>query len=190
LIDGEFDMEIVAEANDLTSLEREVSDRPADVLILDLEVPGGLSMEAIDNCRRRAPATQIVAATMHDNPAFAQRALAAGALGFVMKERADEELPAAVRAAARGEATNCSAEARPSLSVDGRRWAGRHALTKVPRSSELTLSVPPARVTRSCIPIRPKPLRGVVVAKPDPLSCTSITRSPQDSLTETRTSVA
>src|SRR5665213_1093892 len=41
--------------------------------------------------------------TMQDSPAFAQRAFAAGAIGFVVKELADEELPQAVRAAARGE---------------------------------------------------------------------------------------
>jgi two-component system response regulator NreC len=126
LIDGEFDMEIVAEANDLASIERQVSDRPADVLILDLEVPGGLSMEAIGNCRLRAPATQIVAATMHDNPAFAQRALVAGALGFVMKERADEELSAAVRAAARGE-EYVSPVVAPGLGRLGRKLTGSAA---------------------------------------------------------------
>ena len=40
---------------------------------------------------------------MEENPVFAQRAFAAGALGYVAKELADEELPGAVRAAARGE---------------------------------------------------------------------------------------
>ena len=40
---------------------------------------------------------------MDDSPVFAQRALAAGALGFVSKDLADGELPQAVRAAARGE---------------------------------------------------------------------------------------
>ena len=41
--------------------------------------------------------------TVEENPAFAQRALAAGAVGFVAKDLADAELPDAIRAAARGE---------------------------------------------------------------------------------------
>ena len=40
---------------------------------------------------------------MQENPVFAQRALAAGAVGFVLKDRAAEELPEAIRMAARGE---------------------------------------------------------------------------------------
>jgi len=60
-------------------------------------------IETIRQLRERAPATQIVVTTMQENPAFAQRAFAAGALGFVVKDRADEELPCAVRTAARGE---------------------------------------------------------------------------------------
>ena len=66
-------------------------------------MPGGSSIEAISRLRERAPDTKIVVMTMEENPVFAQRAFAAGALGFVAKDRADEELPQAVRAAARGE---------------------------------------------------------------------------------------
>jgi two-component system NarL family response regulator len=49
------------------------------------------------------PATQVVALTMEDDPVFAQRAFAAGAVGFVMTERSDAELLQAIRSAARGE---------------------------------------------------------------------------------------
>jgi two-component system capsular synthesis response regulator RcsB len=53
--------------------------------------------------RERVPATQILALTMEDDPVFAQRAFAAGAVGFVMMERSDAELLQAIRSAARGE---------------------------------------------------------------------------------------
>jgi two-component system response regulator NreC len=103
LLDGEEDMEVIAEASDLAAVVRHVqSDRP-QVLLLDLSMPGGSSVEAIGQLRERAPETQIVALTMEDDPVFAQRAFAAGAIGFVMTEQSDAELPQAVRAAAHGE---------------------------------------------------------------------------------------
>jgi two-component system response regulator NreC len=103
LLDGEQDVKVIAEASDLDSMSREVRAEPPQVLVLDLGMPGGSSIEAISQLRERMPGTQIVALTMEEHPMFAQRALAAGALGFVVKELADEELPQAVRAAARGE---------------------------------------------------------------------------------------
>jgi two-component system, NarL family, response regulator NreC len=71
------------------------------VLVLDLRIQGA-SNEAIGELRERAPETQLVVLTMSDSPVFAQHALACGALGFVLKELADGELPQAVRAAASG----------------------------------------------------------------------------------------
>jgi two-component system, NarL family, response regulator NreC len=71
--------------------------------VLDLSMPGGSSLETIGKLRERVPDTQVVVPTMDDSPVFAQRALATGALGFVLKELADTDLPEAIRAAARGE---------------------------------------------------------------------------------------
>jgi two-component system, NarL family, response regulator NreC len=103
LLDREQEVEVVGEAGDLASVVRHVEgDRP-QVLLLDLSMPGGSSVETIGQLRERAPATQIVALTMEDDPVFAQRAFAAGAIGFVMTERSDAELLQAIRSAARGE---------------------------------------------------------------------------------------
>ena len=55
-------------------------------------MPGGSSLEAISRLREDAPGTSIVVLTMQDDPAFARQALRSGALGFVLKEAADEEL--------------------------------------------------------------------------------------------------
>ena len=103
LLDGEQDVEVVAEAVNLASVVRLLERHRRCVLVLDLRLPGGSSMEAIGSLREGAPQTRIVVITMEGNPAFARRALAVGALGFVTKELADEELPDAIRAAARGE---------------------------------------------------------------------------------------
>jgi two-component system response regulator NreC len=72
------------------------------VLVLDLNMPGTSSLEAIPVIREESPATQIVVLTMQREPAFAREALSAGALGYVLKEAADEELIEAVRCAAAG----------------------------------------------------------------------------------------
>jgi len=103
LLDGEEDMEIVAQASDVDSAIRYVTGHHPDVLVLDLNMPGGSSLDAIATLRESSPETQIVVLTMQDEPAFAQRALGEGALGYVLKEAADEELVEAVRRAAAGE---------------------------------------------------------------------------------------
>ncbi|HEY7962317.1 MAG TPA: response regulator transcription factor [Solirubrobacteraceae bacterium] len=103
LLESEEDLDVIEEAEDLALVVRHVRAHRPDVLVLDLSMPGGSSVEAIGQLRASVPETQIVVLTMEENPAFAQRALAAGALGFVLKDRADAELPQAVRAAARDE---------------------------------------------------------------------------------------
>jgi two-component system, NarL family, response regulator NreC len=103
LLDGEQDVLLVAEADDHPSAAQRVLSMRPDVLVLDLSMPGGSSIEAIGELRERAPSTQIVVMTMDESPVFAQRALAAGALGYVSKDLADAELALAVRAAARGQ---------------------------------------------------------------------------------------
>lgn len=103
LLDGEGDLEVIAEADDISLVVPHVTGHRPHVLVLDLSMPGGSSLEAIARLRDGVPETRVVVLTMDENPIFAQQALSAGALGFVLKDHADEELPSAVRAAARGE---------------------------------------------------------------------------------------
>ena len=103
LIDATEGLEVVAEAGDVpTAMQVIRAHRPA-VAVLDLNMPGGSSLEAIPALRESTPETAIVVLTMQDDPAFAREALQGGALGFVLKEAADEELLEAVKLAARGE---------------------------------------------------------------------------------------
>jgi two-component system response regulator NreC len=103
LLDAESDFEVVAEAGDVDAARRYVRGHHPDVLILDLNMPGGSSLEAIPVIREEAPDTQVVVLTMQEEPAFARQALASGAAGYVLKEAADSELVEAVRRAAIGE---------------------------------------------------------------------------------------
>jgi two-component system response regulator NreC len=103
LLDAEDDFEVVAEAGDIDDAARYVRGHHPRVLVLDLNMPGRSSLEAIPQIREEAPETQIVVLTMQDDPAFARQALGAGALAYVLKEAADTELVEAVRRAAAGE---------------------------------------------------------------------------------------
>lgn len=103
LLDAEPDFEVIAEASDVDSAKRYVRGHHPAVLVLDLNMPGGSSLEAIPLIREESPETQIVVLTMQQEPAFAREALGGGALGYVLKEAADDELVEAVRRAAAGE---------------------------------------------------------------------------------------
>jgi two-component system response regulator NreC len=102
VLDGEPDFEVVGHAGDVTSARARVREYRPDVLVLDLNMPGGMALEAIPMIRAEAPGTQIVVLTMEADVAFVRRARQAGALGYVLKESADTELVNAVRSAAAG----------------------------------------------------------------------------------------
>jgi len=103
LLDAAEGFEVVAEAGNVDDARRYVrAHRPA-VLVLDLNMPGADSLEAIPQIREEMPSTEIVVLTMQSDTAFARTALQTGAKGYVLKEAADDELVEAVRAAARGE---------------------------------------------------------------------------------------
>jgi two-component system response regulator NreC len=103
LLDGEQDLNVVGEAGDHASATRQVDVHRPQVLVLDLRMGGASSINTIRSLSERAPHTKIVVLSMEDSPVFAQRALTAGAVGFVAKDLADEELSRAVRAACNGE---------------------------------------------------------------------------------------
>ncbi|MDA0167389.1 response regulator transcription factor [Solirubrobacter ginsenosidimutans] len=103
LIDGEKGLQVVAEAESVPDAERLTYAHQPTVLVLDLNMPGGSSLDAIPRLLTQAPTTAIVVLTMQDDPAFARQALRAGALGYVLKERAGEEMLGAIRLAAAGD---------------------------------------------------------------------------------------
>jgi two-component system, NarL family, response regulator NreC len=94
---------VLAEAGDLATAVRHVGRFRPDVLLFDPWLLDASRIEAVRCLRAQAPGTEIVVLTMHESEAFAKQALEAGALGFVLKDTADLELPEAVRLAARGE---------------------------------------------------------------------------------------
>ena len=102
LLEAESDLAVVAETGDVDATRRSVLGHKPTVLVLDLNMPGGSSLEAIPAMADTSPATSVVVLTMQEDPAFAREALQAGASGYVLKQAAGTELVQAIRAAAGG----------------------------------------------------------------------------------------
>jgi two-component system response regulator NreC len=103
LLDAEDDFQVVASVGDVQAAIRTTRGYKPDVLVLDLNMPGGSSLDAIPEIMKASPQTRIAVLTMQDEPAFARQALSAGAMAYVLKEAADDELVTAVRRAAAGQ---------------------------------------------------------------------------------------
>jgi two-component system response regulator NreC len=99
LLDAEESLQVVAEAGEIDATKRMVRGHHPDVLVLDLNMPGGASLPAIPEL---AELTAVVVLTMQNDIAFARQALSSGAKGYVLKEAADSELVQAIQAAAEG----------------------------------------------------------------------------------------
>jgi DNA-binding NarL/FixJ family response regulator len=101
LLEPEF--EIVGTVGDGESLVREAERLAPDVIVTDVVMPGMSGLAAAGAILRRHPAARIVFATVHADNTMLRRGLAAGAMGYVLKGRAGEEIVPAIRAAMRGE---------------------------------------------------------------------------------------
>ena len=103
ILDAEKRLTVVDEGPDLESAVEQVDRYRPRVLVLDLDMPGGSTIDAIRQLRTQVPWTEIVVLTTEESALSAQQLLAAGAVGFVLKDRAEIELLEAVHRAARGE---------------------------------------------------------------------------------------
>jgi DNA-binding NarL/FixJ family response regulator/predicted Ser/Thr protein kinase len=165
LLEEEPDFTVLGEAGDAdAALELTATLRPR-VLLVDLNMPGTPSLDAIPNFLAAAPGLAVVVVTMHDELEYAREALAAGASGYVLKDAAESQLVEAVRVAVSGRsyldpglgarfATTAPRKARPPAAeleigsvFAGHRVdavAGRGGMGVVYRATDLTLDRPVA----------------------------------------------
>jgi two-component system, NarL family, response regulator NreC len=99
LLESEPGFEVVAEAGELDEISQVVEEAHPDVLLLDVHMRGGASLDLIPGL---AGTTQVLVLTMQDDPGYARTALRAGARGYVLKEAEDSDLVQAVRTVATG----------------------------------------------------------------------------------------
>lgn len=104
VLDSEPTFEVVAQVGDIASVRGCLRNNAPDVLVLDLNMPGGPSLPMIPELRAEMPDTQIVVLTAEKDVEIVREARRVGALGYVVKEAADSDLVQAVRAAAAGQA--------------------------------------------------------------------------------------
>ena len=97
LLETEF--ELVGVAEDGRAMMAAAKKLSPDVIISDITMPELNGVEALEELKKVDPDVKLVFLTMHHNTAYARRALEAGALGYVLKHSATEELIMAVRAA-------------------------------------------------------------------------------------------
>lgn len=97
LIAHEPDLEVCATAADVSEAIQQVETVRPNVAVIDISLKGGSGIELIELLRNRHPELKMLVSSMHDESLFAERALRAGAMGFINKQEAPEEVIAAIR---------------------------------------------------------------------------------------------
>ncbi|PMS17211.1 DNA-binding response regulator [Trinickia dabaoshanensis] len=96
ILEGTSGFEVVGEAYDGPTTISLVRNTPADVLVLDLSMPGRNGIELVKQIKEELPALRVLVLTMHAEQQYAVRAFKAGASGYLTKESASKELVSAL----------------------------------------------------------------------------------------------
>ena len=102
LIDAQEDMQVVGEAADGRAACKLHDELQPDVTVMDVSMPGLGGAAATDQIRKHQPEAKILALTVHEDRGYLQQMLQAGALGYVLKRAAADDLIRAIRVVARG----------------------------------------------------------------------------------------
>ena len=97
LLSKEPDIRVVAEAADGLDAIDAVRRVRADVIVMDVDMPGINGIDATRKLRASFPEIQVVMLSMHSGPGLIRNALDIGARGYVLKKSTDEELVKAIR---------------------------------------------------------------------------------------------
>jgi two-component system, NarL family, response regulator LiaR len=99
------DIEVIAEADSGAAAVAVCAQQPPDVVLMDLELPGELDgIAATRQIRKLRPETQVIVVTSHHQDEYIFPAVRAGAISYLLKDVEPDELAAAIRKAAQGEA--------------------------------------------------------------------------------------
>jgi DNA-binding NarL/FixJ family response regulator len=101
LDDGRF--ELVGETGDGEDALRLIQEKKPDVAVLDVKLPGLTGLEIARKLQEKRSRTHVIMLTMHNEEDLFNRALDSGAMGFVLKENAVEEIVKAIVAVADGQ---------------------------------------------------------------------------------------
>jgi two-component system response regulator NreC len=103
MLEGEPDLEVIAEASDGAEALERARNVPADVIVMDLSMPGTSGLVATRRLKEVRPEVAIVTLTRHADKTYLQELLRAGTGGYVLKKSPHHELLRAIRAVAAGQ---------------------------------------------------------------------------------------
>ncbi len=103
LIDQEPDLMVCGEAEEAQSALAAIPATRPDVVLLDISLPGPDGIDVLKTIRSSDAALPVLVLSMHDESIYAERALRAGANGYIMKQEATENVLVALRRILRGE---------------------------------------------------------------------------------------
>ena len=121
LLADEPNMILVGEAEDGRSAVKLACELRPDVVIMDIAMPLLNGLEATRQIKRELPGTEVLILSMHDNEEYIRQVLAAGAMGYILKDAAARELINAIKTVQRGEAVLSTAITRLVIE-DYLRW--------------------------------------------------------------------
>jgi len=130
LVDAQADMQVVGEAGDGRTVIDKVGTLRPSVVVLDLTMPGMSGLNAARALKAAAVDTAVVALTRHDDDAFVQELMNAGAAAYVLKQSSSATLLNAIRAAAAGGRFLDPALPSPEYPRDPRRRAETPPVTE------------------------------------------------------------
>ncbi len=112
ILEKQGGIKIVSVARSAEEALEKIGRFPPDVIIVDIQLPGMNGIELIRRVKSEFPQIEAVTLTVFDDEQFAKQAIKAGAIGYVIKDAAKEELVKAVWAAAKGESLISTSVAR------------------------------------------------------------------------------
>jgi len=112
ILEKQGGIKIVSVARSAEEAMEKIGRFPPDVIIVDIQLPGMNGIELIRRVKSDYPQIEAITLTVFDDEQFAKQAIKAGAIGYVIKDAAKDELVKAVRAAARGESLISTSIAR------------------------------------------------------------------------------
>ena len=103
LINHELDLEVVGEAESAKEAIHLIRDRSPDLAIIDITLKGSSGLELIKSIKSLSIGVPMLVLSMHDESLYAERALRAGATGYITKHQAADEVLLAIRRVLGGE---------------------------------------------------------------------------------------